>query len=229
MCRSDVAEAWVSTRCGTRTITHVRRSGLALKHPANRPGWTAPSGEEPLHRARKPAASLFVADQAIHVVLDRLHIAGVVAADMVEQPAREQTEQFIGDVLTGLEAQTEVLDPTDEDFMDSLVRPRELVTGLLQQRLLEGEMRQGVIHQAVEHLPHLTATAPARLRLVQRIDHVDDALVLVIDDLNARVQIVLPNQITHFTQPLACRSTAMRALRQGYSTALEWGLTQISE
>jgi hypothetical protein len=65
--------------------------------------------------------------------------------------------------------------------------------GFLHQFFLEGEVRHGVVHQFVDHLGHRDAFQ-ALLGDMQVVEHLHDAHVLMVDDLDPRVEVVLPNQ-----------------------------------
>ena len=60
----------------------------------------------------------------------------------------------IGNVFAGLMTRAEHVDPPDEQFVDLLVCPAELVAGLFQQGFLEGEVRQRVVDHLFDHQRH---------------------------------------------------------------------------
>jgi hypothetical protein len=76
------------------------------------------------------------------VALDRLGIGLVVAADVVDQPARKHVLQLVGDVFAGLVTLPVFGYPLDEDLVDALVGVGEGVAGLLHQLLFESEVRE---------------------------------------------------------------------------------------
>jgi len=77
--------------------------------------------------------------------------------------------------------------------MHALVRGTERIARFLHQLFLEREVRHGVVHHFVDHFGHHRGLQP-RLGHVQVVEHVDDASVLLIDHIDADVQIVLPDQ-----------------------------------
>lgn len=76
------------------------------------------------------------------------------------------------------------------------------VAGVLHQGFLEGEVRQRVVHQLLDHLGDRRVFL-ALLGVVQVIDHLDDAFVLIVDDLNTGIQVILPDQMRHDDFPQA--------------------------
>ena len=86
--------------------------------------------------------------------------------------------------------------------MHAPVRRAEGVAGFLHQLFLEGEVREGVVDQLVDHFAHGEALHRF-LGDVEVVDHLHDAAVLAIDDVDARVHVVLPDQQCHVRVP--CR------------------------
>jgi hypothetical protein len=127
------------------------------------------------------------------VRLDLFGIGLVITADVVEQPAREHGAQLVTDVLAGLEAHAVFRYPLDEDLMHALVRGTERIARFLHQLFLEREVRHGVVHHLIDHFTH-RRTLHAGLGHVQVVEHLDDAAVLLVDHIDADVQIVLPDQ-----------------------------------
>jgi len=82
----------------------------------------------------------------------------------------------------------------------ALVRRAEGITGLFHQLLLEGEMGEGVVHQFIDHLGH-GQPLHALLRDVEMVEHLHDAQVLAVDDIDAGVEVVLPDQYCHVRVP----------------------------
>ncbi|MNN70966.1 hypothetical protein D3C81_1868610 [compost metagenome] len=73
------------------------------------------------------------------------------------------------------------------------MRGAEGVTRLFHEFFFEGEVGQGVVDQLVDHFGHghrFEAVAGD----VEVVDHLHDALVLVIDDLDAGVEVFLPGE-----------------------------------
>jgi hypothetical protein len=106
---------------------------------------------------------------------------------------RESMVQLVTDVLAGLEAHAVLRDTLDEDLMHALVRGTERVACFFHQLFLEREVRHGVVHHLVDHFTHC-GTLHAGLGHVQVVEHLDDAAVLLVDHIDADVQIVLPDQ-----------------------------------
>ncbi|MNN69876.1 hypothetical protein D3C81_1856970 [compost metagenome] len=77
--------------------------------------------------------------------------------------------------------------------MHTLVRGAEGITGFFHQLLLEGEVRHGVVDQFVDHIGHRHALQ-AFLRDMQVVEHLHDAHVLMVNDLDTGVEVILPNQ-----------------------------------
>lgn len=115
---------------------------------------------------------------------------------MVEQPAREHVAQLVADVFAGLEAQAVFADPFAEYRVHALVRLAEGIARFLHQFFFEGEVRERVIDQFVDHLRHCQLLQTG-LRNMQLIDHVHNAPVLMIDHLDPGVEVVLPDQQCH--------------------------------
>ncbi|MNT24868.1 hypothetical protein D3C72_1603660 [compost metagenome] len=77
--------------------------------------------------------------------------------------------------------------------MHTFVRGAERIARFLHQLFFECEVRHGVVHHLVDHFAYRRALQ-AGLRHVQVVEHLDDAAVLLIDHIDADVQIVLPDQ-----------------------------------
>ncbi len=77
--------------------------------------------------------------------------------------------------------------------MHALVRGTERIARFLHQLFLEREVRHGVVHHLIDHFTH-RRTLHAGLGQVQVVEHLDDAAVLLVDHIDADVQIVLPDQ-----------------------------------
>ncbi|CKR65281.1 Uncharacterised protein [Mycobacterium tuberculosis] len=76
------------------------------------------------------------------------------------------------------------------------VRAHERVAGVFDHGFLEGEVRRGVVNRLVDDL----ADGPLivrQLRIAQRIDVLDDALVLGIDLADSCVEFGFPYEMRH--------------------------------
>lgn len=77
--------------------------------------------------------------------------------------------------------------------MHTLVRGAEGVAGFFQQLFLKGEVGERVINQLFQHDANfLTAATP--MSVIELVDQGDDAMMLLINDIDTGIKLWLPDQ-----------------------------------
>src|SRR5690606_17287885 len=105
----------------------------------------------------------------------------------------ERVQQFVGNILATARQLLEGTDPAGKQLVHFLVRIDERIPGLFHQGFLEGEVRQGVVHQLVEHFVQFFG-AMGELGVLYLVDVLDDALVLAVDYRDADGKVLGPGQ-----------------------------------
>jgi hypothetical protein len=81
--------------------------------------------------------------------------------------------------------------------MHFFVGLREGIVCLILQTLFKAEMGDGVIHQLVDQVAYFLAGMAFVARVIQLIDVLNDAAVLLVNHLDANVKLISPYELGH--------------------------------
>lgn len=130
------------------------------------------------------------------VGLDHVHVVLVLLEDVIDQPPRQQGVELGCDIFAFVEALVQTGDAVDEGIVHPLVGVEEFVACIAHHDFLEAEVGERVVHDVVDDLLEHVAVLP-ELCLVELVEVVDDATMLIVDLCNAQVQLGGPFNVRH--------------------------------